>query len=592
MIPDILAAWPQARKVFDGYGLSGCGGAHGPVESLEFFSRAHGVELGHLLEELRAATAEPIERPVAEGATLLADVLYRRFFKAAIIITLTFGATWGADLLWRIGLNDDFTAVSVFDVNAHGHAQIYGWVGLFIMGFAYQAFGRFRHVPLVRPGWANASFYLMIGGIVASVVGQIAHASRLGLAVALAGQAMELTAIGLFVSVVIGTYRASRSKGLGVHDGYIFASIAWFAVQALFGLAHLWLTMTAATPSELVYWVTTLQAPLRDMQIHGFAMMMILGVSLRLLPGVLGLPAISARRARLWLVLLNGAIVGEVMLFMGYRLLDNHLLAALLLVPWALLLVGAAALLWPWRLWRPLPGSDRSGKFVRAAFGWLALSMLMLVLLPAYSRLAGLPFSHAYYGAVRHAVTVGFVSMMILGMSAKVVPTLNGLDTRQLRQLWAVFILLNVGCALRVGFQIVTDFWPTAFALVGVSGVLEVTATAVWGVGLWRIMSVGARQERLASGPAPAVISPQHKVADVLAWFPQLEPVFIRFGFREITNPFLRRTVARRISLAGACSMHGRAGDALITALNEAIKRERRPVGTLASLPVIPSRRA
>ena len=40
------------------------------------------------------------------------------------------------------------------EVNAHGHAQIFGWVALFIMGFAYQAFPRFRHTRLWRPALA------------------------------------------------------------------------------------------------------------------------------------------------------------------------------------------------------------------------------------------------------------------------------------------------------------------------------------------------------------------------------------------------------------------------------------------------------
>ena len=55
---------------------------------------------------------------------------------------LSAGASWGAWLLWTIGLNGSFRAVSVHAINAHGEAQIFGWVGLFIMGFAYQAFPR------------------------------------------------------------------------------------------------------------------------------------------------------------------------------------------------------------------------------------------------------------------------------------------------------------------------------------------------------------------------------------------------------------------------------------------------------------------
>jgi hypothetical protein len=36
------------------------------------------------------------------------------------------------------------------------------------------------------------------------------------------------------------------------------------------------------------------------------------------------------------------------------------------------------------------------------------------------------PFSHAYYGSIRHAITVGFASQMIMGVAAYVVPALRG----------------------------------------------------------------------------------------------------------------------------------------------------------------------
>ena len=132
----------------------------------------------------------------------------------------------------------------------------------------------------------------------------------------------------------------------------------------------------------------------------------------------------------------------------------------------------------PFQLWRRSPVRERSVKFVRAAYTWLAVSMVMLLLLPVHQAISGIPFSHAHYGAIRHAITVGFVSLMIMGMAAKVVPTLNGRDTRQLTALWGPFILVNVGCFLRVSLQALTDLNPRFFAVVGISGICEVTGLA------------------------------------------------------------------------------------------------------------------
>src|SRR5687767_10207108 len=142
MLPDVLTKFPSTRRVFDRYGLSGCGGRLGPVESIQFFARAHGVDETQLLRELDAAAQEPSSDALVVPSCAVADTIYRRFFLAGILLVLTAGASWGALLLWQIGMRGKFTGVSIHDVNAHGHAQIFGWVGLFIMGFGYQAFPR------------------------------------------------------------------------------------------------------------------------------------------------------------------------------------------------------------------------------------------------------------------------------------------------------------------------------------------------------------------------------------------------------------------------------------------------------------------
>lgn len=146
LIPDLSRRHPQARPVFNRYGLNGCGGQWGPVESIGFFARTHGVDERQLMAELHEAAARGLDARAGEDSgPSVADATYRRFFTAGIVLVLTAGATWGAWLLWQIGIRGSFTSISIFHVNAHGHAQIFGWVGLFIMGFAYQAFPRMWH---------------------------------------------------------------------------------------------------------------------------------------------------------------------------------------------------------------------------------------------------------------------------------------------------------------------------------------------------------------------------------------------------------------------------------------------------------------
>lgn len=143
IIPDLLAEFPPARIVLDQYGLRGCGGPNGPSETLGFFAQAHDVPIARLLDELGSTTEQRREATLPVGSEMsLADAIYRPFFLAGILVVLTLGAVWGAYLLLQIGLRGSFTAAGLHEINAHGHAQIFGWVGLFVMGFAYQAFQR------------------------------------------------------------------------------------------------------------------------------------------------------------------------------------------------------------------------------------------------------------------------------------------------------------------------------------------------------------------------------------------------------------------------------------------------------------------
>ena len=554
MIPDLFRDHPHVRRVFDHYGLSGCGGRLGPVESIGFFAKAHGVPLKRLLADIQGALAAP-EHAAPQEAPSVADTIYRRFFLAGIALILTAGATWGAWLLWQIGFAGKFTGVSIHHVNAHGHAQIYGWVGLFIMGFAYQAFPRMWQVKLPAPKLAVLAFILMAFGILIRTVGMtVAGLGQHAVLAAMVGAAAEVVSVLIFAAQITVAFRRSDVR-LEPYVAFAFGAVFWFVAQAGLDVFHTYKTMTAASQKELLWYVATYQAPLRDLQIHGLALFMILAVSIRMFPALFELPQIRDRRAWGALAVLSVAVVGESVLFVAYRWANNHALAALLMVPWLMLAVGCWMVAGPWRLWRPLPIADRSGKFIRAAYAWLAISLFMLLMLPVYQAASGIKFSHAYYGGIRHAITVGFISLMIMGMAAKVVPTLNGIDPRRLSPLWGPFILVNVGCFLRVSLQTLTDWHPGFFMAVGISGALEVSGLAWWGVHLARIMLAGRSAEAHEHAAArPDHIAADMKVADVLNWFPQTAAVFDRLGFTLLRNPIARQTIARNVSLGQAAA--------------------------------------
>jgi hypothetical protein len=54
-------------------------------------------------------------------------------------------------------------------------------------------------------------------------------------------------------------------------------------------------------------------------------------------------------------------------------------------------------------------------------------------------------FAHSYLGVYRHAFTVGFVTLMILGVAGRVVPILAGGGFQANQFALGPFILFNVG---------------------------------------------------------------------------------------------------------------------------------------------------
>ncbi|MBZ0258959.1 DUF1858 domain-containing protein, partial [bacterium] len=182
-------------------------------------------------------------------------------------------------------------------------------------------------------------------------------------------------------------------------------------------------------------------------------------------------------------------------------------------------------------------------------------------------------------------VTVGFISLMIVGVAAKVVPTLNGVNIKRLSSLWAPFVLINTGCFIRVAGQTLTDFSPSMFPIAGVSGLLEVTGLALWSfhivsiiMGRARIYSdeQGTRQDfKFLQAGAP--IQGFHIVSDILDAHPDLLPIFLSHGFTPLQNPVMRKTLAKSITLESACRLMNVDQETLIQELNQAIKQNDSP---------------
>jgi hypothetical protein len=507
-VAEIVRACPTARRIFDQHGLKGCGGEHGPEETLSFFASVHQVDVDALVRELNAELKNPAKSYVYKES--LEDFIYRRFFKAGIAIVLTVGCLWGAINLLQIALDSNFLQLRLLPaIHAHAHAMVYGWVGLFVMGFAYQSFPRFKNTRLWRPDLANLSFYLMLSGIAAFVAAEMLLPHESALVLGAFASVVEFIAAMLFVAILFKTARQSLEPH-NQYEKFIFGALFWFVVSAVLNDVFFFAKATAATQEELVRRIAALDGPLRDIQLIGFAALIIAGVSQRFVPMVYGLVRPRYDRQRLIFALMNISLVLNVISYVALLTTGNPLFAFTLEIAYLLMPVWAVLLARQLGAFTRATQPDRTFKFIRTAYAWLIFACLMMPLFMLYSRATGQVFAHSYMGAQRHAFTVGFISFMILGVAGRVVPILAGFDGNRISSFWGPFVIFNIGCVGRVGLQILTDFVPRiAYPLVGFTGFIELTALTWWGVEMWRTMNLARkRRPAMLRTPPPIQIAP------------------------------------------------------------------------------------
>jgi len=427
--------------------------------------------------------------------------LYRPFFLSGVATVLTLGCVWGAINLFTIGRQESFSAVKYSWVLAHGHAMVFGFVGLFVMGFAYQVIPRLKQTALTAPRLALSSLPLMIAGIVLQTVAHLLSPASISLE--LIASALQLTAVIIFAAVMVQTIR--RAGKHDAYDRFIYAALAWFVVAAVANPLIFKLFELPGTREQLLFNLATFNIPYRDVQLLGIAVVMILGLSLHVLPNGYGLRQPSKDWVSFVFWGVNGTILSAAVLFIAGMTSRNHWLLTLHWLTSIVLLAIAVVTPFQYRLFGRVAEdkNDRGLKFMRAAYVWFIVATAMLVFTPIYNfgiymPLTGsrVPFSHAFFGAYRHALTVGFIMMMIVGVSSKVVPTLSGVDVKRANLLWPTFVLLNLGNLTRVSFQIATDFSPSAYSVMGISGFIEVVGLMLWGYELLANMLAGSRNER------------------------------------------------------------------------------------------------
>jgi hypothetical protein len=574
-VREILQRHPATLAVFMRHGLMGCGGPQGPVEPLAYFARVHGVDAAALIADLEAAAAAGDAAPMVDAPLsprqLAEENLYRRFLKAALLFTFTGGTALGAWALAVMAAQGRLGGIGRGVVQVHGHWQLFGWVGLFVVGVAYHILPRLAAVPLPSYRAAAFSFTALVAGTILRAA-QSLDPSALRSTLLIGGALLELAGCAIFAWTVARILAPQAGPGRAAFS-YLALGSGWLIAAGFLNLAHARHLAARGVFEVPAQW----NLPYLSAFLLGFVTYWILGVSLRTLPLFLGLRT-RPRLAEAILLPLTAAltalVVGESLFVAGGGVWTRWLFGigglgtaiALALFVHALGILGR-------REAAPEPGVDHGyAKFLTLGYSWLLISAAMLAVFSGLL-LAGRNMDHAYVGAYRHALTVGFITTVIVGMASRIVPVFRGVPLHSpLMREWSFWLLLT-GNIMRVLFQSLSAAaGPIWLRFAGVSGLLELAALVLFGVNLWRTMDAPVAGETAAAGWRPP-IDPGTRVGELLAAYPGLLPVFVRHGFGALANPVLRRTVARVVSIGEACRMHGVDPESFLRQLSEARAR-------------------
>lgn len=570
IIKNLVKKHPETLSVFRKYNLVVAGGVRGPNEPLAFFAKAHEVDYDEIVKELKEAIEKGVDENT-ETVDLVEDKVYEKFFKTAILMALTIGVTVGAIVLTYIGKNQNFHYVLHKLVQTHGHAQLFGWVGLCIIGFAYYIVPRVKNVELKYRELTTSCFWLMVTGTVIRIFAQPYANELTNILLPISGL-LEFMAVALFAFIIFSTILSSQEKK-EPYDKFIMAGVLWFlacSIMNLFMDVFMFFTNTNEIPR-------TFYSPFVHVFLLGFVFMFIFAVNIRTVYAFLdvGTARVRAVNTTFWLLNLTIPVyfIANSFNYNSPFLLKVSYLTIYIIAFGLLLFVYGIRVFE--RSTRELDDvvMDRSySKTIRAAYVWLIIGVLILGIKP-FLKAFSEP-QYLFHGAANHAIAVGFVTLMIIGYASKMVPTFKGVGMYSIRLADASFYLINIGCFLRVSTQIMIGLSKDSYySLIGFSGWIELTAIGIFGYNIWKTMNAEDEEEIEEPQETLTEITEDTNIADAIDQYPEILEVFLEFGFKQLSSPVARKTVAKMFTIKQATKIHPVNIDTLLKALNEKIKK-------------------
>jgi uncharacterized protein involved in response to NO len=419
------------------------------------------------LRQIEPTTVRPAENAIARERG--AQRLVTAFILTGLAFMLLPGTFLGVWNLISISESHSVTALSAAWIQAHGHAQIFGWIGTFILGiglYSLQKMQRSAPFPLSR-GWMCLAIWTT--GVLLRWVTNIYRWQWRTLLPVSAG--LELVAFALFYRSVRRHRTADPNAKREAWMTLVGASSIGFLATLL---CNLGLTVFVALNNSGPAFPHALDQRVLVLSTWGFLVLAIWGFNAKWLPVFIGLRIPSER----------GLIIGLTVNLtgVGFALLGLVRLSALLLLGGATIVILALHI---------FEKAERPPKilnvhvsfpaYVRIAYVWLAAAALLTVWAAGGDHAGGI------WGASRHALTVGFIAVMVFAIGQRVLPAFCGMKIlfSPALMFWSM-LLLNAGCFLRVASEIPAyeGYWRGAWHVLPFSAVVELAAVTLFATNL------------------------------------------------------------------------------------------------------------
>lgn len=394
-----------------------------------------------------------------------AQKLVSAFILSGLLFMLLPGTFLGVWNLISISESRTVTSLSPAWIQAHGHAQVFGWIGSFILGIGFYSLQKLLHSPLF-PLWRGwTSWILWTAGVALRWTTNIYlwHWRALLPLSAL----MELGAFLIFFFSVRTHRRAGGANKRETWTILVMASTLGFLASLL---ANAVLAVVVSSRGAGPALAHAIDQRFLVLCTWGFLVPAIWGFNTKWLPVFLGLRPPIER----WLLIALAANTAGVA-----AALPGFMKSCVFL-----LLCGAVFAGLGLRIFEPPAHPAKTLNvhrsfpfFVRAAYFWLSIAAVLGVWAAGADRFGGI------WGASRHALTVGFLATMVFAIGQRVLPAFCGMKILRSPRvmLWSL-LLLNLGCTLRVfsEFPAYEGYWRGAWHVLPISAVIELVAVALF----------------------------------------------------------------------------------------------------------------